>query len=55
MKILMFTIGFMIFLFYIIGYIMMIKWAHKPPTTRKTYQNHGMDKLDDFPGKIPHE
>jgi len=47
MKIIMFSVGFFIFIFYIIGYMMMINKQHKIQS-RKNYTNYGMDKLNDF-------
>ena len=56
MKILMFSIGFVIFLLYIIGYMMMINKQHKIQSSKKkTYSNWGMDKLDDFDNKLTPE
>lgn len=46
MEIIMFTVGFLVFIFYIIGY-MMINKQHKIQS-RNDYPNYGMDKLDDF-------
>lgn len=49
----MFSIGFVIFLLYIIGYMMMINKQHKIQSSKKkTYSNWGMDKLDDFDNKL---
>jgi hypothetical protein len=47
MKIIMFSVGFLIFIFYIIGYMIMINKQHKIQS-RRDYTNYGMDKLDDF-------
>jgi len=57
MQILMFSIGFVIFLLYITGYMMMINKQHKLQSNKKkTYSNWGMDKLDDFDNKpIPED
>ena len=58
MKILMFSIGFVIFLLYIIGYMMMINKQHKIQAGKrknKNYSNWGMDKLDDFDNKLTSE
>jgi len=48
----MFSIGFVIFLLYITGYMMMINKQHKIQSNKKkTYSNWGLDKLDDFDSK----
>jgi hypothetical protein len=47
MKILMFSVGFFIFILYIVGYLIMINKQHKIQS-RRDYPNYGMDKLDDF-------
>jgi hypothetical protein len=55
MKILMFSVGFAIFILYIVGYLMLIAQQNKIQANklesnkrRRNYPNHGMDKLDDF-------
>jgi len=53
MKILMFSIGFAIFIFYIVGYVMLITKQNKIQANQtnkklKSYSNYGMDKLNDF-------
>lgn len=53
MKILMFSIGFVVFVLYITGYAMMITKQNKIQSRRRrNYGNYGMDKLDDFPTKV---
>lgn len=47
MKIIMFSVGFFIFIAYIVGYMTMINKQHKTQS-RRDYSNYGMDKLDDF-------
>jgi hypothetical protein len=52
MEILMFIVGFAIFLLYITGYMMMFNKQHKLQSNKKkAYSNWGMDKLDDFDNK----
>lgn len=49
----MFSVGFAIFIFYIVGYVMLITKQNKIQANQtnkklKGYSNYGMDKLDDF-------
>jgi len=47
MKTIMFSVGFVIFITYIVGYLLMINKQHKIQS-RRDYPNYGMDKLNDF-------
>lgn len=50
MKILMFSIGFVIFVLYITGYVLMITRQNRIQSGKKSriYETHGSDTLNDF-------
>lgn len=50
MKVIMFSVGFVIFVVYIVSYLMMISKQNKIQS-RKNYLNYGLDKLNDFPNE----